>query len=54
MAITKQNIREVLKRYMVQNNLGYIEISASLSVDNSKVIMVVTEEEDDIDDFSLN
>ena len=51
--ITKKNIKEVLKRYMIQNNLGYLELSASLSMDNSKVIMCITEEEDDIDDKLL-
>jgi hypothetical protein len=52
MAITKANIREVLKRYMLQNGLGYLEIKASLSMDSSKVIMAITEEEDDLESKS--
>jgi hypothetical protein len=52
MAITKSNIKEVLKRYMLQNGLGYLELKASLSMDNSKVIMAITEEEDDFEDKS--
>jgi homospermidine synthase len=47
MAITKSNIREVLKRYMVQNGLGYISIDASLSMDSSRVIMAITEDIED-------
>jgi len=50
MAITKQNIKEVLKRYMKQNNLGYVSIEASLSMDGNNVVLCITEEEDDIDD----
>lgn len=54
MAITKANIREVLKRYMIQNNLGFIELQASLSMNKSKVIMSITEDEDEeIDDSYL-
>ena len=51
MSITKANIKEVLKRYMKQNDLGYMDISASLSMDRSKVIMVITEEEEDADEI---
>lgn len=50
MEINKKHIRKVLKDYMLQNNLGYLELSASLSMDQQKIIMSLTEEEDDIND----
>lgn len=49
MAITKDNIREVLKRYMIQNNLGYVSLEASLSMDKQRVLLSITEDEDDND-----
>ena len=36
---------------MKQRGLGFVSLEASLSMDQSRVIMSITEEEDEIDDL---
>ena len=45
MKITKNNIRDLLKIYMEDNDLGFININASMSMDRTKVILCITEDE---------
>ena len=53
MKITKEHLKAILKKYMIENKLGYVSMEVSLSIDQSKVIMAITEEEEDIDDSYL-
>ena len=44
MEITKAHIKVILKKYMLQNNIGFAHIDASISMDKKKVLMVISEE----------
>lgn len=55
MATTKKDLKKTLYQYMIDNDLGFVSIEASMSMNKSKVIVALTEEEDDINDrFYLN
>lgn len=44
--VTKEYIRKVLQRYMLDNNLGYMHVNASMNISKTNVKMSMTEEEE--------
>ena len=52
MKITKKHLKQILKKYMLENNLGYMSMEVSMSMNKQNVLMSLTEDEDD--SFNLN
>lgn len=44
--VTKEYIRKVLKKYMLDNNLGFVSVSASMNIAKTNVVMNLIEEEE--------
>jgi hypothetical protein len=53
MKITKEHLRKIFKKYMIQENLGFVSLNASISADKRNVKLSIVEEEEDVDDSYL-
>jgi len=53
MVITKENLEDIVAYYMQDNDIDYLQVRASQSIDRTEILMAITEdleqEEDDED-----
>ena len=46
MKTTKEEFKYIVKQYMLDQSIGYLQVTASMSVDRSNVVLSMTEDED--------
>jgi len=52
MEITKNHLKQILKRYMIQHDIDFVNIKSSLSYDKENIKIVINEGKNT--NFSLN
>ena len=54
MEVTDKYLKNMLHLYLVERNVGYVEIRASVSLDKTEMLMVIESEENEDNHHNLN